>query len=345
MTTGTEELTAWRTEVPESVSAIGWSADDARVAVADLGGQVTLLDGRDGVALDPGPTHDGGALALAWQPAGDVLATGGADGRVGLLGTDREEPRYVEVGGWVQALRWSRSGTHLAVAAGHGLVLLDATGTVLARWDRQPSTVTDVVWSRDGSRVGCASYGGLRWFGVPIEGRPASPEPVRVFDWQGSLLLARVTPDGRWVASGNQDASVHVWRLWSGEDAEMAGYPEKVDTLAFDRTSRWMANGGTTEVHLWDFSGRGPMGRSPRTLPGHDAQVSALAWQPTGDLLASAGRDGGMAVWAPSGTGPARKQARARVDAGARVTGLAWSPDGARVVAGTVDGTVLAVAT
>ncbi|GAA4736560.1 PD40 domain-containing protein [Modestobacter marinus] len=342
MTTTTGERTAWRTEVPESVAAVSWSADD-RVAVADLGGQVSLLDGRDGGTLDPGPVHEGGAFALAWQPGGDVLATGGADGRVGLVRTDRAEPGYVTVGGWVQALRWSPSGRHLAVAAGRDVVLLDAAGSVLARWVRQPSTVTDVVFSRDGSRVGCASYGGLRWFAVPAPGRSPSLEPVRVLAWQGSLLLARVTPDGRWVASGNQDASVHVWRLWSGEDAEMAGYPEKVDALAFDRTSRWMANGGTTEVHLWDFSGKGPMGRAPRTLPGHDAQVSALAWQPTGDLLASAGRDGGLAVWAPSAAGPARHRPRTRLDAGARVTGLSWRPDGSRVVAGTTGGDVLAV--
>lgn len=343
MTTATREATAWRAQVPESVSAVGWSADDERVAVADLGGQVTLLDGRDGVVLDPGPAHDGGVLALAWQPGGPILATGGADGRVGLLGADRPEPRYLEIGGWVQALRWSRSGSHLAVAAGRALVLLDASGAVVARWNGQPSTVTDVVWSRDGSRVGCAAYGGLRWYAVPAPGSQPAPDPVRTFDWQGSLLLARVTPDGRWVASGNQDASVHIWRLWSGEDAEMAGYPEKVDVLAFDRTSRWMANGGTSEVHLWDFSGKGPMGRGPRTLPGHDGQLSALAWQPTGDLLASAGRDGGLALWAPSAPGPARSRVRTRLDAGARVTGLAWSPDGTRVVAGTVDGSVLAV--
>ncbi|RZU33501.1 WD40 repeat domain-containing protein [Blastococcus saxobsidens] len=338
MTAATQEATAWRTAVPESVAVARWSADD-RIAVADLAGGVTLLDGRDGVALGPGPRHDGGALALAWQPGGSVLATGGADGRVGLLGTDSSQPAYVEVGGWVHALAWSRSGSHLAVATGRSLVLLDPAGAVLARWDGQPSTVTDVVWSRDGSRVGAAAYGGLRWFSVASP----SPDPVRTFDWRGSLLLARVSPDGRWVASGNQDASVHIWRLWSGEDAEMTGYPEKVDALAFDRTSRWMANGGTTEVHLWDFSGKGPMGRSPRTLAGHDAQVSALAWQPTGNLLASAGRDGGMALWSPNA---ARRQAgpRLRIDAGARATTLAWNPDGTRILTGTVDGSVLAVA-
>ncbi|MEI4270158.1 hypothetical protein TEK04_00340 [Klenkia sp. LSe6-5] len=342
VTTALARPVLWTARVDESVSAVGWSAGDVRVAVADLGGAVTLLDGRDGAVVATGPTHDGGALALAWQPGGEVLATGGADGRVVLLGP--AGPCVVEVGGWVQAMRWARSGRHLAVATGRTVVLLDPAGAVLARWGGQPSTVTDVVFSRDGSRLGVAAYGGLRWYAVSASGASAAADPVRVFDWKGSLLTARVTPDGRWVASGNQDSSVHVWRLWTGEDAQMAGYPQKVDVLAFDRLSRWMANGGSTEVHLWDFSGRGPVGRSPFVLPGHDALVSALAWQPTGSLLASAGRDGGIALWQPSTTGITGRRPRARFTAGARVTGLTWQPGGGAVVAGTVEGAVLAVA-
>lgn len=338
MTTSTLDRVAFRTSVGESVSVVRWSSTTDLLAVADLAGDVTLLDVRDGRPLRRGAHHAGGALCLAWQPGGQLIASGGADGCVGLHDVRESRPSFVEVGGWVSAVSWSRDGAHLAVAAGRSLVVLDPAGAVLRRWDDQPSTVTDVVWSRDGSRVGCASYGGLRWYAVVS----SSPQPVRTFDWKGSLLLARVTPDGKWVASGNQDASVHVWRLWSGEDAEMTGYPEKVDTLAFDRTSRWMANGGTQEISLWDFSGKGPMGRGPRMLPGHDGQVSALAWQPNGDLLASAGRDGGLALRSP---GPKGRHAepRRRLDLGARVTTLAWSPDGSCVVAGTVDGAVVAV--
>ena len=338
MSTSTLPQTAFRIDVGESVSATTWSSGGDLLAVADLDGSVTLLDTRDGLALARGAHHAGGAFCLAWQPGGQVLASGGADGWLSLHDVAQERPTRTEVGGWVGALAWSRDGQHLAVAAGRSLVLLHAAGTVLRRWDDHASTVTDVVWSRDCSRVGCASYGGIRWYSVVS----SSAAPVRAFDWKGSLLVARVSPDGRWVASGNQDASIHVWKLWSGDDAEMTGYDGKVDALAFDRTSRWLANGGTTQISLWDFSGRGPMGRSPRMLPGHDSAVSALAWQPTGDLLASAGRDGGLAVWAP---GPKARhvEPRRRLDTGARITSLSWSPDGSRVVAGTVDGTVMAV--
>lgn len=343
MSTRTLDRTAaWRTEASESVTALAWSRSRhvaaPLLAVADLAGNLTLVDGGTGRVCDGAATaHPGGAYALAWQPGGDVLATGGADGRVRLHDQRSRDVRHVETGAVVHALSWSRTGSLLAVAAGRSLLVLDPAGRVLRCWPGQPSTVPDLVWSRDGSRVAAAAYGGLRWYSVTS----TRPDPVRVFDWRGSLLLARSSPDGRWVASGH-DAGVHVWRLWSGEDAEMSGYPEKVDALAFDRTGRWMANGGTTAISVWDFSGRGPTGRSPRMLPGHDGQVSALAWQPTGDVLASAGRDGGLALWQP---GPRARHAEPllRVELPGRVTTLAWHPDGSVVVAGTVTGGVVAV--
>lgn len=313
----------WSVALEESVAALAPAGD--RVAVATLDGAVTVLtDGRPDVVA----RHDGGALSLAWSPDGTRLASGGVDGAVRLLGAGG-----TDVGGWVHALAWSPDGSRLAVAAGRSLVLLGAHGELLHRWDDQSSTVTDVTWSRDGSRVAAAAYGGLRWYAAVS----TSLEPVRTFDWKGSLLVVRVSPDGRWVASGNQDASVHVWRLWSGEDAEMTGYPEKVDALAFDRTSRWMACGGTDEISLWDFSGKGPMGRGPRMLPGHDAQVSALDWQRDGDLLGSAGRDGGLAIWSPGPKG-ARTAPLVRADAGARVTAVRWA--GPALLFGTVEGRV-----
>lgn len=331
---------AWQVELDESVATLAWSPTVDLLAVATLDGGVHLLDGAQGTDVGGPARHGADALALAWSPDGSWLATGGADGRVHVTG--RSGPAgggSAEVGGWVQALRWSRDGRHLAAAAGRSLVLLDRDARLVRRWDDQPSTVTDVAWSRDGSRVAAAAYGGLRWHQVT----DPRPDPVRTFAWRGSLLVVEVSPDGRWVASGNQDSSVHVWRLWSGEDAEMTGYPQKVDTLAFSADGRTMACGGTTDISLWDFTGRtGPIGRAPAMLEGHDDQISALAFQPAGPLLASGDREGALAVWRPARarTATAPPAACYRHQLAGRVTGLSWSADGALLAAGSTDGTV-----
>lgn len=333
MTAVLQQDVRWSSTLEESVAALAPAPDARTVAVATLGGEVALLAADDGSRVHAASGHDGGALCPAWSPDSARLASGGADGLVRLHSAADGRSTATSVGGWVSALGWSPDGSRLAIASGRALALLGAHGELLHRWDDAPSTVTDVAWSRDGSRVAAAAYGGLRWYAAVSR----SCEPVRTFDWKGSLLVVRVSPDGRWVASGNQDASVHVWRLWSGDDAEMTGYPQKVDALAFDRTSRWMACGGTGEISLWDFSGRGPMGRGPRMLPGHSSQVCALDWQRDGELLASAGRDGGLAVWAPGpkGTGAAPVLT---ADAGARVTGLRWTGQG--LAFATVEGRV-----
>ncbi|MEY9895574.1 WD40 repeat protein [Catenulispora sp. MAP5-51] len=60
--------------------------------------------------------------------------------------------------------------------------------------------------------------------------------------------------------------------------ALMAGYPDKVTRLGFDPADWYLANNGAADVTVWDFSGKGPGGTSPRQLRGHDS-VTDLAWQ------------------------------------------------------------------
>jgi hypothetical protein len=77
----------------------------------------------------------------------------------------------------------------------------------------------------------------------------------------------------------------------------MPGYPDKVTRIAFDRTGAWLANNGASDLTLWEFTGKGPRGRSPRLLRGHDT-VTALAWRPGGTAVrASGGPEGGVCGW------------------------------------------------
>ena len=46
------------------------------------------------------------------------------------------------------------------------------------------------------------------------------------------------SPDGKWLVSGNQDPSVHLWIPADDIELHMSGYEGKVRHLSFDRTSR-----------------------------------------------------------------------------------------------------------
>jgi WD40 repeat protein len=155
-----------------------------------------------------------------------------------------------------------------------------------------------------------------------------------VFDWTGSVLALAWSPDGRYLATGDQDATVHFWIVSTGRDLQMSGYEVKVRELAWDSSSRFLATGGGAELVIWDCSGKGPQGTRPLMLEGHEDLVSAVAWQPGSELLASGGRDGAVLFWRPR----VSVKPVARWASRGEVTGLTWTADGFRIAIGDGEG-------
>jgi WD40 repeat protein len=198
------------------------------------------------------------------------------------------------------------------------------------------STITDVAWSPNGKRVGVTAYGGIAWYDPDVE----RPDPIRFYAWKGSLLGLALSPDGKWACAGSQDASIHLWRLWSADELSMSGYPAKIERLAFRDDSRWMATACLGEVSIWDFSRRGPRGTAPASGDAHDRHIETLAWEPGGERLVTGGPDGRLVLW-PS---PRRQRQTLRpLDisiAHAGVSRIAWLPDATALVVGRDDGSV-----
>lgn len=326
----------WQAGLPDHVIAIGQSSDGKHVAAAAVTGPIAIFDADSGKTRYELAGHSFGTAAVAWRPDSALLASAGQDGRIRLWDcvTGQESAALAGGGAWVEKLAWSESGAYLASGAGKKVRLWDPAGVLLREYPALGSTVADLCWRPGAHDLTALAYGGVTVF------IPESTSPKRVLDKKVSLLAAAWSPDSKFLAAGAQDATVYFWIWKSGLDLQMAGYPTKVRELAWDRTSRYLATGGSSWVLVWDCSGKGPEGSKPIMLEAHadDKLVTALAYQKQGDYLASGGSDGLIALWQPGAA--KRPLAQVRLDAG--VTALCWSANERQLLAGTAGGTVFA---
>jgi WD40 repeat protein len=167
-------------------------------------------------------------------------------------------------------------------------------------------------------------------------GKPLAAPGLEAYDWAGACLTASWSADGRVLASGMQDGSLHFWRLAAGEQSQMRGYGAKVSQTSWSANSRYLASAATEKLVVWDFSGRGPEGTAPIELNGHSARVTSLAFRPAGAHLVSGGRDWRLMLWRPG----AHLDPEDAHLLGGEVVLLSWSRDGRWLAAGDSDGTL-----
>ncbi|KIJ61405.1 hypothetical protein HYDPIDRAFT_169671 [Hydnomerulius pinastri MD-312] len=138
-----------------------------------------------------------------------------------------------------------------------------------------------------------------------------------------SIFSVHVHPDGSRIATGGLDAKVRIWSTKPilNPASENSNRPPKslctlsmhtgpVLTVRWAHSGRWLASGSDDEiVMIWDLdpSGRGKVfgsneinieGWKPmKRLPGHESDVTDIAWAPEDRYLASVGLDSNVIVW------------------------------------------------
>ena len=329
MSAVTAEATLWQAVVDDVPVALSVGGD--LVAVAGSEGTCTVFDAATGATV-ASMSVDGGLLDAAFSADGGHLALCGTAG-YRLWHTADQRLDTLAAQGWSARARWAGTD-RVAVAIGRQVAVHAADGGLLWRTWPAPSTVTDLTWFRQGREIAVSAYNGVYRYARH------STEPVGRFPYPGSHLAIAGTPNGRWICTGNQDRSVHIWRTRDGNELEMAGYPDKVTRLGFDDTGRWLANTGAPDVTVWDFAGKGPAGTSPRMLRGHDA-VADLAWRPgTGAVLATAGQEPTAALWQVTRGLPGKPMRPAhRWELDNPATTIGWL-DQQRLLVATRDGTL-----
>lgn len=323
---------SWLASVPDHVIGLPWSPDGKHLAAAAVSGPIVIFESATAKQVATLKGHGFGTANVVWKPTGELLATAGQDGKVRIWDTAMWQERAALDGGsaWVEGLAFSADGTMLASAAGKKVRVWDAAGTMVREFAGHASTVSAIAWR--GSQLSVASYGGVRLYDV------ATGETRLNFEWKGSPLAIAWSPNGAMLAHGNQDATIHFW--YAAKPAtplQMSGYATKVRELSWDCTSRYLACGGSPAACVWDCGGAGPEGSKPTMLKGHDAPLTALAWQRRGFLLASGGPEGLVNLYQPAN----KKGPLVGSDMGAAgVSAVAWSPDDKSLAVGGADGTV-----
>jgi WD40 repeat protein len=296
-----------------------------QTAAFALGEEALLLVAPDGaerrVAI-----HGGGILGVASD--GVRILTGGDDGKVVATGASGQSEALATDAKhrWIDRVALGPDGV-VAWSAGKQAFVRNAKGEIKSL--DLPSSIGGLAFAPKGLRLAVAHYGGVSlWF-------PNAQAAPDMLAWKGSHLDALFSPDGKFLVTAMQEATLHGWRLMDAKDMRMSGYSGKVRSMAFTPGGKWLATSGSEQLILWPFASKdGPMGKQPRMAVPYEKRAVAVACHPKLEIVATGFEDGLIMLCRIEDEG----EILAKRPGASAVSALAWSADGSKLAFGTEDG-------
>ncbi len=123
----------------------------------------------------------------------------------------------------------------------------------------------------------------------------------------GSCDAVAFSADGELIAGAGYDGVIRIWRVGTGTaSATLKGHHRYVSDLAFSANGQWLASASyDNTLRIWNvafnqrlFRWQIVTAKPVHVLPNiHGGWVSAIAWSPDSQRIASVGEDGTVKLW------------------------------------------------
>ncbi len=259
-----------RVTFPEAIRSLAWSPGGKRIA-AGSGTAVAFVNAQNGQLIALPRAHQAAVTSIAWSThTGSPVLSGSLDKHAIVWQTRDYRPQgsFTKHTAPIDALTATPNGGTTIASSSEGGVIrvwnLDTLQEVHGFYQDAAIAILSASFAPDGMRLAVGGRDGfVRVWGrslicqrsVTVEGgeQHCADAPMRLQGHTGAVRAVAWSPDGRYLATGGDDAQVRVWD--SAENfAQMTtlAHDAPVNALSWSPGSTLLlATGSGNSVQLW----------------------------------------------------------------------------------------------